>query len=699
MHVTVPVLKSGIAILLALTCLLFGSTAVAKTESAVHHELEVSLRPDDGGLIVTDRLRFSKGAQQQLLFTLNKGLRVNTPDGSLEKLPAKAESMHQPYRLILAEPRQEIALSIQGKLLTPDYRGMGGMPAAIISPEGVYLDSGSAWYPVHEGIIDGFRMRISLPDEWESVSQGKRSIEGSWQQWQSDSPEQEIYLLAGAFTRFTRQHGDLDLSVYLLNPDQALANTYLNAVQSNIDRYKTLFGDYPFPKFAVVENRWQTGYGMPSFTLLGSRVIRLPFIPYTSLPHEIVHNWLGNGIWVDYGQGNWSEGLTAYLADHLMKETRGEGADYRRKALQKYADFASDEKDFPLRRFVSRHSDASQAVGYSKSLMLFHMLRQQLGDETFIKALRQFWNQYRFTEAGFDDLLAVFDKYRAEPGDNRQWLERTGAPLLSLENPAFEESGQGYRLTFSLVQQQSGPAFRLSVPAFVTLQGVPEPVVHRFSMLNKRIDVSLDVAAKPLRLDIDPQFDALRLLDKSERPASLGRLFGSSRWYLVLPTAVSDDSRNAWLQFARAWRERYPSLKLVDDTDMTSIPVDADMIIAGWSNLLFNEQAKHLPGVAGNNNPAIAIGSSGFDTESHSVVVTGRSNDRTIGFIGADSPASVSLLARKLPHYSSYGQLVFDSNGKNLLKRSSPIGKSILTHHFSQPATGLNIPGRSALID
>ena len=58
---------------------------------------------------------------------------------------------------------------------------------------------------------------------------------------------------------------------------------------------------------------------MPSFTLLGAKVIRLPFIVSSSYPHEILHNWWGNGVFVDVQQGNWCEGLTAYLADHLLQ--------------------------------------------------------------------------------------------------------------------------------------------------------------------------------------------------------------------------------------------------------------------------------------------------------------------------------------------------------------------------------------------
>ena len=52
-------------------------------------------------------------------------------------------------------------------------------------------------------------------------------------------------------------------------------------------------------------------------------MIRLPFIPYTSYRHEILHNWWGNGVYVDWEEGNWCEGLTSYGADHAAKEEQG----------------------------------------------------------------------------------------------------------------------------------------------------------------------------------------------------------------------------------------------------------------------------------------------------------------------------------------------------------------------------------------
>ena len=55
---------------------------------------------------------------------------------------------------------------------------------------------------------------------------------------------------------------------------------------------------------------------------------------------------------------------------HLIKETQGAGYAYRRRALEKYANFAAQGRDFPLSGFRGRHDDASQAVGYSQDVWI-----------------------------------------------------------------------------------------------------------------------------------------------------------------------------------------------------------------------------------------------------------------------------------------------------------------------------------------
>jgi aminopeptidase N len=159
--------------------------------------------------------------------------------------------------------------------------------------------------------------------------------------WSESQPQDDIYLIAARFHAYHKRSDDVqaEAQVYLREPDAALAERYLDATLEYLAFYSDLIGPYPFAKFALVENFWESGYGMPSFTLLGPRVIRLPFILQTSYPHEILHNWWGNGVYVDYESGNWSEGLTNYLADYWLMERAGRGVEGRRDMLKSFADY------------------------------------------------------------------------------------------------------------------------------------------------------------------------------------------------------------------------------------------------------------------------------------------------------------------------------------------------------------------------
>ena len=167
-----------------------------------------------------------------------------------------------------------------------------------------------------------------------------------------------------------------------------IANKYIQTAKYYIDLYSKILGPYPYSKFALVENSQQTGYGMPSFTLMGSRIIRFPFILHSSYPHEILHNWWGNGVFADPKEGNWSEGLTAYLADHFLLELKGKGSQYRFQEMMKYLSYVNDSNEFPIKDFTFRDSMASQAIGYGKLLMVFHMLRIELAESQFLNGLR-----------------------------------------------------------------------------------------------------------------------------------------------------------------------------------------------------------------------------------------------------------------------------------------------------------------------
>jgi len=248
------------------------------------------------------------------------------------------------YAVMFPAGTRTFALQYQGAIqhaaLQQGPQDAWSMPeiSGMLATEGVYLSGATYWYPRFDDEMVTFTLDVQLPLTWEVVSQGERTRhervnDATYMRWESPTVQEDVYLVGGPLTEYRQPAGSVQAMVFLRTPDAPLAQKYLDATAQYLGLYNALLGPYPYAKFALVENSWESGYGMPSFTLLGSKVIRLPFIVSSSYPHEILHNWWGNGVFVDVQQGNWCEGLTAYLADHLLQEQRGSAVTYRRATL------------------------------------------------------------------------------------------------------------------------------------------------------------------------------------------------------------------------------------------------------------------------------------------------------------------------------------------------------------------------------
>jgi hypothetical protein len=669
------------------------------TAAGLALHMHVVPTPHDGRLAVDSTIVAGQPVRQ-FEFVLNSGLAPSTDSGTLTELRRSGDGLRTAWRVTLQTPGDTLKLQYHGKPVFSRARRLGDMPQGVISADAIYLDGASAWYPRFERDFDRIELQVSLPEDFESVSIGGRQAgaDGSVT-WTADLPHDDLYLIAGRYTRHARRHGEVELSVWLLEDDPALAARYLDLMGGYIDQYSRLIGAYPYPKFAVIENHWQTGFGMPSFTLLGSRVMRLPFIPYTSLPHEILHNWWGNGVWVDYAAGNWSEGLTAYLADHWMQERQGKGAEYRLQALQRYSNFAAGGDDMALLDFVSRHSDATQSVGYGKSLMLFHMLRQALGDAEFVAGLQRLWQEQRFRRVGFAEVVATLAAARPGLAESMQpWLTRTGAPRIRLADAAVRRDGPDWELRLRVEQAQDRP-FSFDLPILITLEG--ESPARRESARVDAASVELvyRLPARPLRVDLDPEYDLLRELDPTEQPPALNRLFGGAGTWLVVPRAAPPAMRAAWAELAAAWQRRYPGLRLVEDDAADRLPANADRLLLGWDNaLLAGARTALARPEQVLEERALQLDGRRFGADRFSLVLVDTdAAGVTTGFIGAPDPDAVAALARKLPHYGSYGRLLFDPAGEAVVRDRLSSAHSRLTRQFGEQAVALQPPPRPVL--
>ncbi|MBW2565751.1 MAG: M1 family peptidase [Deltaproteobacteria bacterium] len=541
-----------IKVVVACVCL-FGLAGPALAHPIpVHHDLAVTLYPEDQRLTGVDTLKLKAPAGDEVSLTLADDVRV-TAASINEKAAAytfKGGRLRIPVPDNLREKEIKVAVSYEAffRDAVPENPAYTEDPSygvtGVISPEGTFLLAGAGWYPDLPGSRATFRVRVQAPAGYEAVTAGKRLLRSTkggvtTSIWETKQPLRGLALSAGPYVVHKKDIQGIPIYTYFFREDDHLSKGYLKATAKYLSLYIDLFGPYPFEKFAVVENFFPTGYGFPSYTLLGRTVIRLPFILETSLGHEVSHAWWGNGVFVEHGQGNWSEGLATYVADHLYKDRASaeEGRAYRLKILRDYATLVSPENEFALQCFTSRTSPSTHAVGYGKGLMVFHMARRIVGDEAFWAGLRKVFKDKLFQRASWDDFALAFERVSSldlRPFF-RQWVARPGAPRLALQDVKATKEKEGWIITGCLTQQS--PFYKLEVPLRFETKG--GDINTKISLTGETASFGLCLKTAPRRLVVDPDVDLFRRLDPVEIPPVINGIKGSGSLVALAARNVS----------------------------------------------------------------------------------------------------------------------------------------------------------------
>jgi hypothetical protein len=560
------------------------------------------------------------------------------------------------YRLDLdgAGPHR-VQLDYHGRLAALadlDHRQVLDRISPMADVRGSFLPAGSGWYP-DPGMPFAYRLRLQLPAGQKGLVPGRLLEESDGADYRAEfdypHPAEGIDLMAGPYVvaeRLMERSALPPLRIRTwFHADMAdLAEGYLADSARYLDRYGRAIGPYPFDTFSVVASPLPTGFGMPGLTYLGRDVLRLPFIRATSLGHEVLHNWWGNGVRPDWEHGNWSEGLTTFMADYAYQEDQS--ADAARAArLGWLRDLAAvpEAEDAPLAAFTGRHHGLSSVVGYNKSAMLFLMLRDQLGDDAFTRGLRLFWQRHRFQRAGWAELERAFAEASGQDLDRffRQWVQRAGAPQLRLAEAHWAEGKLNV-----VIEQRTAP-YVLRVPLRLrTHAGAQE--TRWVAVDAPRSRIALAAPERVAAVDLDPDYRLWRRTDPVHFPPILREVFIAPRAGLVLADADSDLRAAAEALAGRVLDHRPEPLK----PDGTSLSGNAPLLLIGQHASVDALLARlGLPP----RPPALAGRGS-------AQVWAARARDgRPCAVVSARDASSLRALQRALPHYGRQSWLVFES--------------------------------------
>ncbi|WP_029521910.1 ChaN family lipoprotein [Persephonella sp. KM09-Lau-8] len=488
------------------------------------------------------------------------------------------------------------------------------------------------WYPYVDKLAI-YKLSVEVPQgfilvsEFEKVSTEKTEKNKKYQ-FEFPYPTEAIHLIGSTKYQIKRKEFEgLTIEAYFFKKDSDFAEKYINSAYRYIQDYSQLVGNYPYKRFAIVENAFPTGYSMPTFTLIGQQIIKFPFIVEKSLAHEILHQWFGCSVYIK--GGNWAEGLTTYLSDYRLSKDK---KSYRKNVLLKYLAYAKD--DYPLSKFYGKTDLKSEAIGYGKSMFFFHMLKNEVGEENFKKALSLFYSSFKFSQASWEDLKTVFQQISDKNLDYffKQFVYKKGMPDFQIKFKDLIMKDDGFHISFEISQKQP---YRLKIPITVETYLGDE----RFTVNLTKTKEKFEIVTKnePLKMFIDRDYNLFRNLKWEEINPVLYFVNGSIKPIIYIP---ENEVKYAPIV------KRFPEAVLKYPKEFSYKDI----------------QEKNVFIMSGNNPVATKILGKRYNAEKTYVELFknpfGKSN--VIAVFNVKTVEEAKILARKMIHYGKYSKLVLE---------------------------------------
>ena len=358
--------------------------------------------------------------------------------------------------------------AVEREVLQQSNDSVFGDGAAEIPVEPVLVYSNrTAWYP--QGATDDYAtavVRINLPagdmavtggTPGEARTEGGRTVV----EYRQDLPGKYITVAAGRLVPVDAP-GVTRLRGHSVPRARAQAPAILAEASEMLGFFEAEFGALPYPvlNLVLMEGRTPGGHAPPGMVVLSQRppLVRHALrddpasfwdVPGFFLAHELAHQWWGHGVAARNYHERWiSEAMAHYAAALWVRHKRGE-EEFRRvmARMERWALRHSAQGPLQLGHRLGHLRGDSQiyrAIVYDKGAWVLHMLRRDVGEDAFRRALATVQRDHRFGKAGAAELRRALE---AESGRDlaaffAQWVEGTAIPELTVTRRTRGVGGQ-----------------------------------------------------------------------------------------------------------------------------------------------------------------------------------------------------------------------------------------------------------------
>jgi aminopeptidase N len=312
----------------------------------------------------------------------------------------------------------------------------------------------SHWFPCHDSPNDRATTEIivTVPAQFLTVSNGNLlsvTDNGATRthHWRHDVPHAAylVSLVVGDFAVIEDSYNGHPVTYYVRPDRKDDAHFYFGKTPEMMRFFSEYTGvEYPYDKYAQTVVEIYTGAmehttaTTHSFMLLLDERAALDVDLVPVVAHELAHQWFGDLITCrDWPNGWLNEGFATYFEQ--LWEEHDQGSDYfKYSMLNSKKGYLSEDSHY-RRPIVYRvyHNDGFELFDghmYSKGGWVLHMLRHQLGEAAFRRAIKAYIERYRTREVITADLERTLEEITGHSLAQffQQWVYQGGYPAFEV---------------------------------------------------------------------------------------------------------------------------------------------------------------------------------------------------------------------------------------------------------------------------
>lgn len=373
----------------------------------------------------------------------------------------------------------------------------------------------STWFPCVDRPDDKALADIYITNDssFVSLSNGKligSTINGNKKtfHWKTYYPISTylIALYSGYYKSYSQKYisiskDTVDLFCY------ALPDKFEDAVRDfkGHDRYlktfEEIFGFYPFPKekYSVAQFNWVYGaMEHQTITGIGTDFISGMKLFQDMIIHELAHQWWGNAVGPKTWKDIWlNEGFSTYSEALYWEKQSGYDA-LKTTLTGKFGTFNNGTLYNPDKNLFS-------TLVYDKGAWVLHMLRKEVGDTTFFKIIRNYYDRFKYKNASTKDFQTIAEEFSRKNLSDffNQWVFKGVGIIEANFQYKTEKINNGFKTEIKLKQLQNGyDIYKFPIDIKFVYENDSE--TKEFYVTKREESFTFESMKKPLEIILDP---------------------------------------------------------------------------------------------------------------------------------------------------------------------------------------------------